>query len=89
MLFNLADLTEFSFNDIGDGSGMSTIEVQGNPLVDGTRISKLSLNSQQMTANVNSPLMGKTEAAVINPRSGEKISKTFWGFRAFLVCSYT
>ena len=73
-LFNLANLTEFSFNDIGDGSGMRKIEVKGNPLVDGTRVSKLSLDSQQATANVNSPLMGKNEVVVINPKSGEKVS---------------
>ena len=52
-LFNLANLTEFSFNDIGDGSGMRKIEVK---------------------ANVNSPLIGKNEVVVINPKSGEKVS---------------
>ena len=53
---------------------MRKIEVKGNPLVDGTRISKLSLDSQQATANVNSPLMGKNEVVDINPKSGEKVS---------------
>jgi len=72
--FNLVDLTEFTFTDIGDGSGMRQIEVKGNLLVDGTRISKLSLDSQQVTADINSPLFGKTEGTVINPKNGEKVS---------------
>ena len=72
--FNLVDLTEFTFTDIRDGSGMRQIEVKGNLLVDGTRISKLSLDSQQVTADINSPLFGKTEGTVINPKNGEKVS---------------
>jgi len=72
--FNLVDLTEFTFTDIGDGSGMRQIEVKGNLLVDGTRISKLSLDSQQVTTDINSPLFGKTEGTVINPKNGEKVS---------------
>ena len=72
--FNLVDLPEFTFTDIGDGSGMRQIEVKGNLLVDGTRISKLSLDSQQVTADINSPLFGKTEGTVINPKNGEKVS---------------